>query len=413
MPSQHAQNGRRVVLLSQWFPPEHAPIGYMLKELAQHLKQNGFAVEVVTGFPNHPTGRVFAPYRSRWLARDTIDGVPVTRLWSYISEKRSLLTRAVNFFSFVTRAFLYLLTCPKPAVIFAVLQPQPIGLVVLLLAKLRGFKVIFNIQDLHTDVLIDLGVARGRWMTGLLRFIERSVYRHADAIAVICDGFKSHVRAHGGACAVSVIPNWIDIDEIRPDGAAGLSFLQKHGLDPSLPVALYAGTIGHVSGAQVVIDAARLQPGIQWLFVGEGPLLPELRVRAQGLPTVHFLPFQPREALGGVQNCATVSLVSLSPGKGIFSVPSKVLGYMAAGKPVVASVDPSSETARLVHDAACGYVVTAGDPAALAAGVQRLVDNAGSRDLAGLRGRQYLEGRYTRQAVCAQYQSLIEQTISS
>lgn len=413
MATQQAAGDRRIVLLSQWFPPEHAPIGYMLKELAQHLMETGFDVEVVTGFPNHPTGRIPAPYRSRWLDRDRIDGVPVTRLWSFISERRGLVPRALNFLTFVARAFLYLLTCPKPAVIFAVLQPQPLGLVVLLLAKLRGFKVIFNIQDLHTDVLIDLGVVRGRRMTGLLRFIERTVYRHADALAVICDGFEAHVRAHGAVCPVGVIPNWIDVDEVHPDAAAGHAFLQAHGLDPTRPVALYAGTIGHVSGAQVVIEAARGQPGIQWLFVGEGPLLPELRARAQGLGMVHFLPFQPREALGRVQNCATVSLVSLSPGKGIFSVPSKVLGYMAAGKPVVASVDPSSETARLVRDSGCGEVVPAGDASALAARVRALVDDALSREAAGLRGRRYLEGRYTRQAVCVQYQRLIDRTLSA
>ncbi|MFN4327821.1 MAG: glycosyltransferase family 4 protein [Limnobacter sp.] len=403
---------KRVLILSQWFPPEHAPIGYMLKELAEHLAGQGFHLEVVTGFPNHPTGRVQSPYVKKWRLVEKLNNITITRLWLFTSERRSLITRALNFLSFVLRSFLYLLTCPKPDLVFAVLQPLPVGVMLLLVAKLRGFKVVFNVQDLHPDVMVDLGLIRNTALIALLRWMERKAYARADALAVICEGFKQHVRGQGAIRPVAVIPNWIDVDEVHPDPAAGAVFLTAQGLDPAKPVVLYAGTIGHVSGAQVVIEAARQLPNIQWLFVGEGPVLSGLRDQAHGMSHIHFLPFQPRQQLNAVQNCATLSLVSLLPGKGTYSVPSKVLGYMAAGKPVLASVDAGSETAHLVNSAGCGWVVPAGDATALADAVQALLNDPVAAQTMGQKGRVHLESRYTRSAVCTQYENLFRQTLS-
>ena len=410
-------NPRSVIFLSQWFPPEHAPMGYMLKELAENLATQGWDVEVVTGFPNHPSGKVQAPYVKQAILRETLGSVRITRLWLYTSETRSFLSRALNFLSFVGSSFLYLLTCKKPGLVFAVLQPLPLGATLTLLAKLRGFKLIFNVQDLHPDVLVDLGLIKSKPVIKSLKWIERTAYKSADGLAVICQGFKSHVEQQGVRGKIQVIPNWIDIDEIRPQPGKGQLIRQMANIPAHSPVVLYAGTIGHVSGADVVIQAARLasengsdQP-IHWLFVGEGPLLPTLQLMSQGLNTVHFLPFQPRELLPAVQNCATISMVSLLPGKGTFSVPSKVLGYMAAAKPVVASVDANSETGVLVSSAECGVVAEPGNPQALLQAVQQLLFNPQNAADLGAKGRQFLEQRYSRTQVCAQYAEFFQHTL--
>jgi colanic acid biosynthesis glycosyl transferase WcaI len=155
-------NQRSVLFLSQWFPPEHAPMGYMLKELAENLAAQEWEVEVVTGFPNHPSGKVKAPYVKQRILRETQGSIRITRLWLYTSETRSFLSRALNFLSFVLSSFFYLLTCKKPDLVFAVLQPLPLGATLTLLAKLRGFKLIFNVQDLHPDVLVDLGLIKNK-----------------------------------------------------------------------------------------------------------------------------------------------------------------------------------------------------------------------------------------------------------
>lgn len=409
---------RSVVFLSQWFPPEHAPMGYMLKELAENLAAQGWSVEVVTGFPNHPSGKVQAPYVKQRVLREKMGAVQITRLWLFTSEARSFISRALNFSSFILSSFFYLLTCKKPALVFAVLQPLPIGATLLLLARLRGFKLVFNVQDLHPDVLVELGLIRNKFLISTLKHIEKSAYQRADGLAVICDGFKHHVERHiqqqGAKAPIEIIPNWIDIDEIQPLPGKGLNIRQMANIPADAPVVLYAGTIGHVSGASVVVQAARLaaeRNNIHWLFVGEGPVLPSLQAMAHGLSNVHFLPFQPRELLLDVQNSATISMVSLLPGKGIFSVPSKVLGYMAAGKPVVASVDLNSETGRLVHKANCGLVVEPGNAQALLNAVNELVDNPQNALNMGQGGRRFLEQNYSRSHVCAQYAAFFDRVV--
>lgn len=407
---------RSILFLSQWFPPEHAPMGYMLKELAEHLAQSDWHVEVVTGFPNHPTGKVFSPYVKKWILREKIGAVSITRLWLYTSEKRSFLSRAFNFLSFVISSFVYLLRCKKPDVVFAVLQPLPLGATLTLLARLRGFKLVFNVQDLHPDVLIDLGLIKSKPVIRALKWIEQTAYNRADGLAVICQSFKDHVHQLGSKSSVSVIPNWIDIDEIRPSPGRGKNIRQMLGIPLDAPVVLYAGTIGHVSGAEVVLKAARLASTnklLHWLFVGDGPLLPELRRLAEGLSNVHFLPFQPRAALLDVQNCATISMVSLLPGKGIYSVPSKVLGYMAAAKPVLASVDKSSETGRLVDQAQCGVVVEPGNPDVLLQQIDQLLADWSNLEKLGRNGRQFLESRYSRALICNQYADFFASILES
>ena len=407
-------NSRSVLFLSQWFPPEHAPMGYMLKELAENLADQGWQVEVVTGFPNHPSGRVQEPYVKQRILREKIGQVHITRLWLFTSVKRSFVSRVLNFLSFVASSFFYLLTCKKPDLVFAVLQPLPLGATLTFLAKLRGFKLIFNVQDLHPDVLVDLGLIKSKPVIKTLKWIEQTAYKRADGLAVICPGFKSHVENNGAGGAVAVIPNWIDIDEIKPQPEKGQIIRQMANIPDGAPVVLYAGTIGHVSGAEVVVQAARLAAGnsnVHWLFVGEGPLLPTLQNLASGLSNVHFLPFQPRNLLPDVQNCATVSMVSLLPNKGIFSVPSKVLGYMAAGKPVIASVDSHSETGRLVQQAKSGLVVQPGNPQALLNAVEEWVANPEALQHAGEQGRFYLEQHYSRSEVCSRYAGFFERIV--
>jgi colanic acid biosynthesis glycosyl transferase WcaI len=265
--------------------------------------------------------------------------------------------------------------------------------------------------------LVDLGLIKSKPVINALKWIERTAYRRADGLAVICQGFKNHVAQHGAQGAIEIIPNWIDIDEIKPQPEKGQLIRDMANIPAAAPVVLYAGTIGHVSGAQVVMLAAKLalesdsSTTIHWLLVGEGPLLPTLQILAQSLPNVHFLPFQPRELLPAVQNCATISMVSLLPRKGTFSVPSKVLGYMAAAKPVVASVDTNSETGILVQQAGCGLVAEPGDPQALLNAVVQLLASPQDAVELGARGRRFLEQRYSRTQVCAQYAEFFQQTL--
>lgn len=399
----------KIVLISQWYPPEQAPIGYMIRDLAQALIARGYEVTVITGFPNHPSGTVFEGYRKKWLLKEKVDGVNLRRMYLYTTSNPGRLSRIMSFLTFTFSSAWALLTHPRHDLVFAVFQPLSVGFYLPFITKLRGSKLILNVQDLHPDVPIELGLVRNSKIIAILRWVERYGYRSASGLAVICEQFKQHCIARGAYDSnVAVIPNWIDLDEISP-GVRNNRFRESLGLTPDNFVILYAGTVGLVSGAEIALQAASMLenelPKMRFVFVGEGASLAAIKdhVRQAGLTNVLFAPFQPRERLSEVQAASDISLVSLRKGKGRTSVPSKVLGYMAAARAVIASVDGDSETAILVRQSNCGVVVEAENGASLARAITALASNHQQRIDFGFNGRRYIEGHYSKSSITDQY----------
>jgi colanic acid biosynthesis glycosyl transferase WcaI len=367
---------RRLTIVTQWFPPEQSPFGRMMSELSEGLAASGWDVTIVTGFPNHPQGSVFSGYRKHWLTREYIGPVRVLRVWLATFSNRSLFARLVTFGSFTLTASWRLLITSRPDVIFAVLQPLSIGLTLPVLARVKGARLVLNVQDLHPDAQIQLGIIRNRWVIKMLRSIEAYAYTHCAALAVICDSFRQHVISRGAPPErVFLLENWVDTERIRPQEQAGAEFRRENGFKNTDFVALWAGTLGHVSGAAAVIQAAevlREHPTIRFLIVGEGPIrdLMTKQARDLTLTNVTFMPFQPENRLAAMQSSADVSLVTSMRNIAEVSVPSKVLAYFAAGRAVIASVPEHSETARLIRRATAGIVVPPDDGQALAAAVE-------------------------------------------
>lgn len=389
----------------------------MLKELAADLAAAGWEVTVLTGFPNHPGGIVFRGYRKRWFEEEWVDGIRVWRVYLYTSANRSSFRRMLTFASFTVTSSLAILFRARSQVVFAVLQPLSVGLTMPLLKWSKRFRLIFNVQDLHPDAPIELGLIRNPLLIRALRHVEHFAYRNADRLAVICEGFRSHCIAAGAAASkVTTISNWVDLEAIRP-GASDAEFRAELGLEQKDFVVLYAGTIGRVSGAHLIVEVAdilREHPDIKIVLVGEGPLVADLkgRARAAALTNIVFAPFQPRERLSEVQAMADVSTVTLLPGKGKLSVPSKVLGYMAAARCVICSADADTETARLVRDARCGIVTAPGSASEMAEGIVALRHDASRREAMAANGRAYLEGYLSRPAITRKYRALFEELVS-
>jgi colanic acid biosynthesis glycosyl transferase WcaI len=380
----------------------------MMRELALALIADGWEVTVLTGFPNHPGGTVFGGYKKSLFREEYIDGIRVLRVWLMTSPRRTALRRILTFLSFTITSSVAMLAQPRMDIVFAVLQPLTVGLSLPIVTRLKRSRLVFNVQDLHPDAPIELGLIKNRYVIGVLRRIERIAYSSANGIAVISKGFREHCLRKGGRSdSVAVIENWIDQNEIKP-GQRDNGFRRQLGISSDCFLALYSGTIGLVSGAQVLVEAAkqlRDDPRIKIAFVGDGPLVSKLKdqVTGAGLDNVIFAPFQARAILSEVQAAADVSVVTLLPGKGRTSIPSKVLGYMAAARPVIASVDADSETAELVRTSNGGIVVHPGSADELAAAIRRLNSKPGLVQSLGGNGRSYMEVHLSQQIVTAKY----------
>jgi colanic acid biosynthesis glycosyl transferase WcaI len=279
-----------------------------------------------------------------------------------------------------------------------------------LMAKRFGAKGVTVIYDIYPDVAVSTGKVKNRGLIAAARVVERVAYDASDRIVVLSEGFRRTLVGKGvPAHKLAVIPVWLDPNEVQPLPRE-TRLRSELGLDPSDFVVLYAGTVGLVSGATIVPEAAALvrNPRVVFLFVGGGEALHDVqeRVLARGVRNVLFLPLQPRERLAEVQASADVGLVTLAPGMGRTSVPSKVLGYLAAGRPVLGSVDLGSDTASCVERSG-GLVVPPGDAASLA----RAVDDLSGRDLAaaGAAARRAFLREYTADVAIGSYVTLFQE----
>ncbi|WP_371372111.1 glycosyltransferase family 4 protein [Sporomusa aerivorans] len=405
-----------IFIICQWFPPEHAPIGVMLKELSQDLTDLGHSVTVITGFPNHPNGIVYQGYKKKLFLQETVEGVNLIRCYLFTSPDKSFFKRVMNFLTFAVTSFLAALTLPNQHIQFVVSPPITNGLVAIILKKLKGIKLVFNIQDIYPDVAITTGVIQNPVLIKLLKRYEQIIYDQADQITVISHGFEKNLLSKGVIKnKITVIPNWIDTNEVYPRERDN-SFARKHGLIDKF-VVLYSGTIGLISGAEVLVEcAAMLQSykDIVFLFVGEGIVKDNIQhaATARDLTNMYFLPFQPREFLSDVQSTADVSVVTLKKGKGKTSVPSKVLGFMAAARPVIASVDADSDTAQLIKNANCGFCVEAESAECIKSAVLYFYNDRFSGRTLGANGRIYLESHFHRNKVTSCYERALKDTLA-
>lgn len=173
------------------------------------------------------------------------------------------------------------------------------------------------------------------------------------------------------------------------------------------PVVLYAGNIGFSQSLELLVDAARRRPDVSFVFNGDGAARPELERAAAGVPNVRFAGFQPADRLGEVLASGDVHVVPLRAGLGDVSVPSKTYSSLAAGRPVVASIDPDTEIPRLLAAADAGVNVAPDDPESFAAVLGDLVDDPGRAAALGANGRRWVVDHASPAAVGAAYDRLL------
>jgi colanic acid biosynthesis glycosyl transferase WcaI len=406
-----------ILIATQVYPPEGHPTAIMIREVAEELSRRGAEVTVATGYPHHPYGRLYPGYRKKLLTVEENNGFRVARGWHLIHPSPSVLVRGLVMASQCGAFYLGAAVSPRPDVVLSYGPPLLGPLTSALIARASEARLVTVIYDFYPDVAVESGHLRQPHLIRAARVGERLMYRLSDRIVVLSEGFRrTLVRDKGVAPEkVAVIPVWLDAQDIVP-GDRDNSWRREMGIGPETFVALYAGTIGLVSGAEVILAAARslaAYPDILFLLVGAGQAKDDLEARAgeERLSNIRFLPFQPRERLSEMQAAADVSLVTLAPGRGKTSVPSKVLGYMAAARPVIAAVDPDCDTAQLIREAGCGLATPPGDGELLAAAILDLYNDAAWRQEMGQRGRAYFETHLEKRQVLDKYCRLLEQLI--
>lgn len=379
-------------MLTQWFDPEPTFKGMVF---ARELVRQGFDVEVVTGFPNYPGGKLYPGYRMKWLQRETIDGVNLTRVPLYPSHDHSAVRRMFNYASFALSALTYLLFfAARPSVIYAYHPPLTVGIVAALVRMFRRVPVVYDIQDMWPDTLKATGMISNVRLLAMVNAVCNWVYRHVDHLVVLSTGFKRLLVSRGVSDQrIDVIYNWCSEGALN----APMGEVPEQFPDAGKFRVLFAGNMGKAQALEAVLAAATIlrqqAPLVRFVFLGGGVEVDSLKqvAAAKGLNNVVFLPQVPMEQVGSILRAADALLVHLRKDP-LFeiTIPSKTQAYMAVGRPILMAVN--GDAATLVRDSGCGVVAESEDPESIAKAALALAEAHGNtRAAMAEAGREFYE----------------------
>jgi colanic acid biosynthesis glycosyl transferase WcaI len=382
--------------------------------LVSGLRARGMTVDVLTTFPHYQSFRIEAPYRGRLAARSTETGGTVTRLWVFASgQKRKMLHRLTNYLSFNALATLAgWLQHRSYDVILANSGSFFTGVSSWLLGRLRATPFIYNVQDIYPDVPVRAGQLRSPLAIRALERIERFMYARAAHVTVISTEQRMVLESRGvPATRLSVIPNFVDTDFIRPlprdNPVARRLQLQDRF------VIGHAGNLGLAYDFESLLQVARRcrqNSDMLFLIVGDGVRRGELAdiVARDELHNVCMLPYLPEAELPFLRAAMDVQLSLYRKAAAQSSLPSKLYEIMASGRPAVVSAERGSDLYQLVTASGCGLVVEPEHADQLYSALLKLHGDQAYRELLGSRGREAALRSYSVTAAVDAYAQLID-----
>ena len=391
----------RVIVLSVNYWPEVTGIGALTTYRAEYLAGVGHEVEVCTTFPYYPDWKVPPEYSGKLGRKEKRNGVSIVRSYAYVPNPVTPLKRILFEASFIIGVTLRALMRKRPDVLLVVSPPLGLATTAILLSRLWSVPYVFDVEDLQPDSASDLGMLP-KWAVKLLYKVENAAYRHARLVTTLTQSMRQKIVDKGfSEDQVELFEPRMDDSLIDLPPEEGNAFRRRYDLGDKF-LATYSGNMGVKQGLDVILDSAtlgRADDSMLFLCVGNGADCERVKRRAAelDLPNVRFLPLLDEKDFRGLLAASNVCLVTQQHSVSEIAFPSKIVTYLAAGRPIVASVNPESEVARITRESGAGSVVEAENSLALFEAVRGL-RNADLRK-AGENARAYACMRWSAERV--------------
>lgn len=409
----------KILFLSHYFPPEvNAPASRTYEHCRAWVK-SGHEVTVVTCAPNHPRGKVYEGYRNRLIQRETIDGIRVIRLWTYLSANEGFVKRTANFVSYMVMAILMLPRLPSCDVVITTSPQFFNGLAGYFVSKFKRAPWVLEIRDLWPESILALGAIRNRTVIRVLEWLEMFAYRKSDRIVPVTNAFERYMVAKGiDAAKIFVIKNGVDLSRYDRSGGAEAqrARLRKElGLEDKF-IAAYFGTHGMAHHLETVLEAASStkDPRILYMLVGDGAERARLQAlkKEQGVENLMMLGQQPKENMPGLWAMADVAMVLLRKDD-LFKtvIPSKIFECMAMEKPIILGVE--GESREIIEAANAGIGIEPENAQELSAAVVKLCDNPNLVADLGKNGRAHVAQYFDRDVLARRFEDILKRLVEA
>lgn len=398
----------RILFLTQWFQPEPFFKGL---PFVKDLENRGHDVEVLTGFPNYPRGKLYSGYSVRPWKSEVMEGIPVHRVALFPSHDTSGLRRIINYLSFgFTAAVFGPFLIKKPDVIY-VYNLVTLGLASSILRTLYCCQIVYDIQDLWPDSVRHSGMMKQTIPLNILNIWCLFVYRSASHITTLSPGMKAELVKRGvPGTNISVIYNWCD--ESNSYNADNDNTISSDIRNKDNFVVMFAGTMGIMQGLDTVLDSAQMlmdvEPTIKFVLIGGGVDQKRLKqsVVERKLNNVNFIERQSPEKMGAILKASDVLLVHLKD-TALFriTIPSKIQAYMFAGKPVLVGVQ--GDAAELISASGAGKVVKSENPESMTTEILQLFRMSDAeRGAMGKNARKYYDENLSMEAGVGRFENI-------
>lgn len=399
----------KLLILTQYYPPEIGAPQNRLHELAIRLKSNGIDVEVLTAMPNYPKMEIFETYKNGKIKEEVIDGIPVFRSRIFVSHSKSIIARLLNYFSFVVTSYFRGRKLGKYDFLMVESPPLFLGYSAMHLSRKMNAKMIFNISDLWPESAEKLGIVTNQRLLKFAYNLERKCYERSHLITGQTNGIVKDILARFPYKKVYWLPNGVDLDFYNPEIISAVGFRQKHQFTDEQVLFFYGGILGHAQGLQVILNAAKQVenfPDAQFILQGAGPEKDSLMVlqKELNLTNVHFLPPVSKVEMPGILKEIDVALVPLRK-LDLFqgAIPSKVFEALSMEVPLLLGVDGEART-HFIDNAEAGLFFEPENHDDLSKKIHFLLENRSEIKQMGENGRKYVMENFNRNKIANSFQ---------
>lgn len=405
----------KILFLTQYYPPEIGAPQNRLHELAVRLKANDIDVEVLTAMPNYPKMEIMAEYKKGKVNEEIIDGVKVYRSKIFVSKSKGIISRLLNYFSFVWTSYWRGRKLGQYDFILVESPPLFLGYSAMRLSKILKAKLIFNVSDLWPESAEKLGIVTNKFMLKFAYNLERRCYFSSTLITGQTQGIVDDIKKRFPSRNVYWLPNGVDVDFYDPSLYQKIGFREKYHFDKDDVLFFYGGILGHAQGLQTVIQAANLvkeNPSIQIILQGTGPekeYLTELACQLE-INNVHFLPPVPKAEMPNILKEVDIALVPLRK-LDLFhgAIPSKIFEALAMEKPLLLGVEGEAKS-HFIDKARAGFFFEPENELDLASKMIEFATNKEEIIKMGKNGREYVSDHFNRNKIAADFIKELQNT---